>query len=297
MSLKPSLPVKKHNVRPVALAREAWGFVKARRYLWWIGLLAGLGQGYGMNPQVISRFDERLNPASLSQRLDTATTPVTMLLLIILLFLLLVWIFSVIAEAGLIRAVQESRLVTFRATLGAGRAALWPLIKLNVFVAVVSILLAFLVGFPILAAAASSSGPRLLVGGIGALFMLLYGLLLALLYPWMTRYVVLEKLRTLAAIGSAWRLFRRAARELILIGLGGLLLQVICSIAILATIAVAFVPLAFLTAWVVKGTAALTVIGVLLIGVLCVGVILAGVLTAVKSAYYTLAFGRLHGGA
>ena len=276
-----------------AVARDAWGLVKESRPLWWLGVLAGLGQGYGMNSQLSYRLDSG-DLQTIEQTVQRFSPGLAFVMLILVLLLLGVWVLSVMAEAGLMHGIlarKEGQSVSFRTALASGRPALWPLIKLNIVVAVFSFLFIFAVGLPAAIAVTASTG-GLVTGSAGVVLILAYGILLALLYPWMTRYVVLGKKSTREAIRSAWRLFRVNAGLVFRLGIGGLLLQVLGAVLIGIGVVILFIPL-FVAGILIFRSNPEVALWPVLLGVVSVALILAGVLTALKNAYYTLAFDRL----
>ena len=132
----------------------------------------------------------------------------------------------------------------------------------------------------------------MVAGAVGVLLILVYGVLLALLYPWMTRFVVLGRQSPIPAIRSAWQLLKTNTGLLIRLGLGGLLIQLVGVLAIgLATIVI-LIPLLVLGIIAFRSDPVL-VLWPILVGVVAVAIFLAGILTALKNAYYTLAYQKL----
>lgn len=301
MLLKQSSPAKNNVVRgngpspsAVSVLREGWSLVKESKALWWIGVLAGLGQGYGMNAQFSYRLDSS-DVDAFQQTVLRLTPGGSIALLLLVMLLLVIWIVSVMAEAGLMKSVlarKGGHHASFRSTLAQGRPGLWPLVKFNIVVALFSLFLILLIGMPAgIAIATSTTG--LFTGSIGVLLILVYGILLALLYPWMTRFVVLRNQSVRESVRSAWRLFRSQPGLLLKLGIGGLLVQVIGAVLIALILVILFVPLLIVAALIFRSNLEIALWPVLL-GILAVGLLLAGILTAVKNAYYTLAFDRIH---
>ena len=297
MSSRLSSPAKKADtdgtITARTLFRDAWALVSHSRALWWLGVVAGLGQGYGMNPQVTYQLDQG-KVRALETTISRSSPALTLIMLIAVLLLIAVWVVSMMAEAGLMRSVrekQEEKSTSFRSGLALGRPALWPLIKLNIVVAVFSFFLVLLVGIPAVVVLATNS-LGMVAGAVGVLLILVYGVLLALLYPWMTRFVVLGRQSPIPAIRSAWQLLKTNTGLLIRLGLGGLLIQLVGVLIIgLATIVI-LIPLLVLGIIAFRSDPVL-VLWPILVGVVAVAIFLAGILTALKNAYYTLAYQKL----
>lgn len=306
MLLKPSSPEKGDALgqspafgqvhsppSPIKVLRDAWELVRVSRALWWVGVLAGLGQGYGMNAQLAYRLDSE-DVVFLQQTIQRLTPTDSLLLLISILFLLVLWVFSVVAEAGLMKSVlarKDGHQVSFRSTLAEGRPNLWPLVKLNVVIAFFSFFFILTIGLPA-ALATSTSTTGLITGSIGIVLILIYGIMIALLYPWMTRFVVLRNHAVGEAIRSAWRLFRLRPGLLFKLGIGGLLVQVFGAVLLALILIILLVPLFIVEALIFRSSPELTSWPVLS-GLLVVGLLSVGILTAFKNAYYTLAFDRV----
>jgi hypothetical protein len=282
--------------RLVGLLLETWQTVVRFRSLWWLGIIAGLSQGYGINPQLTAQFDDRLHPSVWQPQLVTMAQQHILLVTVLVLFLLALWLLSVIAEAGLMKAVMSAaggENMRLGQGLSAGRPYLWRLIKLNLTLALLSLVIALAIGLPALQLLVAAPGLGLVTGWIGIVVFLIFAAILALLYPWMARYVVLEDRGTWRAIRSAWRLFRRIPQTLLSIGIAGLVLQLAVGLAVFLTVFVGVIPLLSLVRLATPEIAALVggVLFVLMIGI--VAFLLAGVMTALKNTYYTLAFRKL----
>lgn len=275
----------------VSVFREAWRLTIRHRFLWFLGILAGAGQGFGLNLELGRQLDRRLSYEYWQGKLVTVGPEIMGWLWIILVAILALWLFSLAAEAGMMKSVMAmtaNREARFFLGMREGRVYVWPFVKLTVLLAFLTISVGLLIGIPAAFLVSSASVLQIFTGSVGLLVVFLFGLLVGFLFPWITRYLVLRNHSVGASVESAFRLLRRNLWTLVSIGAFGVLWQMVVGLAII------FILLPFTIAAVAAAKlGSLPIFLLTLVILLVVGLPLFGLFTALKNAYYTLAFEKI----
>jgi hypothetical protein len=266
------------------LLLAAWRTVWPNRSLWWLGIIAGIGQVLVLDRQSTSRFLDPQGQAVLDP-----------LLLSVLLLGFMLWLSSLVAEAGLIRVVypiKRGQRPGFREGWQEGRIFLLPLIKVNLLLIFISLTVALLLGWPAVQLIKASPSIGLVTGGIGLGLFFVYCLILVLLYPWIIRYVVLGSLGSFPAIASSWQLFLRLPRMVFSVGLVGLIIRLTALFALLLILAALLPFIMYLGNLLDYYWIFVVFLGISVIVFFGLVLFALGIMTALHNVYFTLAFGE-----
>ena len=297
------------------LLSRSWQIVWNNKFLFVIGFLAALGSGGSGGGGGSSDFglsdSDFVDPANLFGRAELFWSQYGTLIIMGFCFLFLiglaVWLISLIAQAGLIDAVDridEGGSSSFGEAWAAGMSKLLPLVGLSLLLTVPFLL------FGIIAAGV---GVGAVVTDGGALFGLL-GIIIAcfacllvplaffiqLLYPFAQRAIVLEGKGAVASLSRGWHVIRENVGDaaiLIIIAIAISILYGFVTLILLVPFALIVLGPA-LAAGLIMGELGLMPILLGAGGLLCVGLVAAGVnaiLVTYRSTLMTLGYKHLAG--
>lgn len=222
------------------LLSRAWRIVWRNKYLFVLGFLAALGSGGQRSPQANYQITSGLNPNDLNQPLQQLRQfwaefgPLVLTLTAVVIVLgVIVWLLRLIAEAGLIDAVQQIEQTESPGLGGSFRAGgryLGRMIGLNL------VLYGPLWLFGLLMAAAGlvvfgsllvtqDMAPLRSIGVLGvclvpiACVLAIYGVVAAFVYPFAQRGIIITRLGVLDGIRHGWRVLGRHLGDIILLAL------------------------------------------------------------------------------
>ena len=222
------------------LLSRAWRIVWQNKYLFVLGFLAALGGGGQQTPQTNYQTSSGFGPDGMPGMLQELRQfwaefgPLVLTLVAVVIVLgLIVWLLRLIAEAGLIEAVQEieqGQAPGLGGSFRAGGRYLGRMIGLNLVlfgpVWLVGILMgaAALVAFG--AAITTQDAMPLRVFWPMAICLVplacilgLYGLVATFVYPFAQRSVIITRLGVLDGIRHGWRVLSRHLGDIILLAL------------------------------------------------------------------------------
>jgi hypothetical protein len=272
------------------------------RYLWWLGLLAGIGSGANFNPpdseQMGGKFKQIGDQAG---QWAQAHLPLV-IAAAVLLFLLLIalCVIALMARGGLIGAVQRierEEPATFRIGMGIGYHAFWRLLGAGLLVGLGAIVLIAILAAPIVALFIAEIWWAGVVLILVFLPILIFALILAnVLTEYASRFIVCEGQRIVNALGSAYALIRATKGQSALVWLMFVALSIGVGIALLIVVVLVGGPL-FLLGMAIYGAAglAMTIVYAAVFGLafLFAVLLVAGITTVFLSSYWTLAYLQL----
>lgn len=314
---------------------RAFNIVLKHRALWLLGFLASLasstgstfnfnppsgsfspaGPGDSLSPELERFFDQ------LSQNAGLIFAGLAGFLCVALVISIVLWLVSIIASGGLVGGVQqieETGTTTFGSAWSVGISKFWPLLGLNVLLAlpgiVLLVLFLVLLGgslIPFLAGAATgderaavgfAGGVLLLMcgGGVLACIGLIYLLLASALYVFGERAIVIENLGVFDALRKGWEVFRNNLGNIILIALLMFVISIVIGFvtAIVAGLLFAPVLVSILLGVSNEGSVGIAtiILGALtFIVVIIISAIIAALFTAFYSTTWTLAYRQFTG--
>ena len=306
------------------LLTDAWRIVWRNKFLFILGFLAALGGTSGSGSNNFSyTFDVDELPPGFERNLDLFLdqwVPIVLGLLCLVLFLVIIfWLISLTAQAGLISAaarLEDGEKVSLGAAFGAGLSKLGRMIGIYLILYDPFILLGILLVVMALALAGTAIGYELsnttnalepvlaslsiVITCVALLFCILLPLLLVvtIILPFAQRAAVLEDYGVIASIGRGWRVITTNLGEAAIL----VLLVLAISIGYGLVVAMIMFPLAFLAFMpmfinlVIEGSPGAGNFLALVCGGLAIG-LLAAILNALWTTYrstiMTLAYRRL----
>lgn len=318
---------------------RAFKIVLKHRALWLLGFLASLagsignafnfnppsssfspaGPGDSLSPELERFFDQ------LSQNAGVIFAGLAGLLCVTLVISIVLWLVSIIASGGLVGGVQqieETGTTTFGSAWSVGISKFWPLLGLNVLLALpgIALLALFLVLLVLVlfgnslalsdaaatgderAAVASLGGALLLIcgGGVLACIGLIYLLLASALQVFGERAIVIENLGVFDALRKGWEVFRNNLGNIILIALLMFVISIVVGFVTAIVAGLLFAPvlagiLLSVSSEGSVGTATI-VLGVLTFTVvIIISAIIAALFTVFYSTTWTLAYRQFTG--
>jgi hypothetical protein len=304
------------------LIRDAWETTWHNRFLWIFGLLGGAAAGSWSGVNFQRPASPATTPASLESSIEPinawiALHPELVLSIVVgtVVILLTLGVVSFIAQGGLTEATVE--LAQHQPTsLGhawrLGVHYFWRFFALSVLIAVVSVLVAAIVG----AAAVAILGPAFFLGtiptgvglalaialGIAALVVVIpLAIIISISVAFAQRSIVVEEVGATVALRHGWRLMREHLADSLLTWLIGLALSLATTIGVaVETAAVGGLLLLLgLALWAVVGaTAVLVAYAALAIGLTILAFLVGeGIAGTFLWDYWTLAYLQLRGGA
>jgi hypothetical protein len=316
------------------ILKRAAQIVWRYKFLWALGFLVALGSGGGSGGGNNSGWRESFDPGSQAAvEMERAAAHLEQfwaayagafigLLCLGLLVGLVFWLVKLVAEAGLVDAVnkiEDGQKASFAQAMSGGAAALLRMIGLKIILALPIFLIVGLIGLlgvglfgGTIAAAVSESS-----AGVGAMLGAL-GLFLACLIPLLcvifilaiviffidlfaVRGIVIRNLGVVAALQHSWSVIRGNLLEVILLGLILLVIGFLFSLAVGA----ALLPLGFLFAaptifsLLANDSVSFGAVATTGVGLICLGIaaaVLNSIWIAYQSTAYTLAYRYFIGG-
>lgn len=208
------------------IIRRAFQITIRYRFLWVFGFVIALASGGGGFRSFSYSSDFGQSFANLG-RFATAYLAVLILIgLILFLLWLVIWILSLISQAGLVSSVSKiegGQETSLGDGFSIGAHYFWRVLGLSITLGLIIFLLVLLILVPIVVAVvifASQSeavGAGLAVPGIFCLvlslmliifLLVLFSAFLGVIFIYALRYIVLKDERVFASIGAAWRLVR-----------------------------------------------------------------------------------------
>jgi hypothetical protein len=213
------------------LLSRSWEIVWNNKFLFVLGLLAALGSGGGSGGggSNYSFGDGDFDiPIDLAGRAELFWSQYGFLIItavcVLLLIGIVIWLISLVAQAGLIDAVDridEGQSSSFGEAWAAGTSKLLSLVGLSLLLTVPFIIFGLI-------AAAVSAGAVLTDGGsifalLGvivaclACFIVLLAIFIQILYPFAQRAIVLENSGAVASISRGWNVMRESVGDTVIL--------------------------------------------------------------------------------
>jgi hypothetical protein len=302
------------------LLSRAWNIIWNNKFMMVLGFLAALGAGGGG-----TNFNFNLGggdfdlPPGVAQNLERMLEQMAPLFVglgcLVLLLGIAVWLLRLAAQAGMIDAaarIDAGEKMTFGRAFNAGLARLLPMVGLNLVLFGFFIILGIValvgliatVGVAVVGALAGDGNLEAMIAGFG-LILVCVGLLVcvsiplytivAVIYPFAQRGLVLQNLGVMASISHGWNMIKRNLGDVLIL----IVLFVFLQIVVGFVTALVLIPLAvlvmgpalfnMLAAGAVGIGSVLTLIG----GGICLGILAAivnAILVAFRSTTVTLAY-------
>lgn len=301
----------------MGIIKRGWSHTWNNKFLWALGFLAALGSGgaysnsgrYTFNSDDASAMSAWMTP----ERAAALTGGIIAFACIGFIVGIILWLVSLSARGGLIRAVADLELGTGKPTFGEAFRAGWKhvgrLVGMTILLYIVPtiLILVLVVGFITVIGGAAVMGsnmddPSGLMAGIGGLSLVFLCLLcllipfmiiLEFIYPFAFRGIVLRGMGARESLRHGWAVLKENLGEIIILGLGfffiGLVVALV-ALAILAPVAliagVPFMALMRSDATALQGI--LVALGLLVTVV--VSALISAITTSWQSSTFTLAY-------
>lgn len=301
------------------LFSRAWEITWENKYLWVLGFLVALGTGGG-GSSGRANFNTGGGTGTGTQFenfFEQYGALLAGLVCLVLIIGIVLWLVRMVAEAGLINAVErieEGGKLTLGEAFSSGTPFLGRMVVLNLLIYLPVIVATVLgvgtvlaIGGATIFGAAAADSPEAIVGSLGILFpclclliclIAILGIAIGLIYPFAARHAVLGNMGAIDSIRNGWNLFRNNLGEVIVIWLIFFVIGLVFSFIAAAVL----LPLGFLAAGpafvraMSGGEVGVLEIAPIVVGGLCIGVLGAlinSVLTTYQSAVFTLAYREL----
>ncbi len=213
------------------IIKRAFQITIKHRFLWVFGFIVALAGGGGGFRSFSYSSDSGQSFANVG-RWATAYLAVLILIgLILFLLWLVMWIFSVISQAGLVGSVnkiESNEETSLGDGFSIGAHYFWRVLGLSIILGLIILFLVLLILVPVVAAIvvlvsqSKTAGAGLAVAAIFCLvlaiifvilLLVLFSAFLGVIFIYALRYIVLKDERVFASIGEAWRLVRANLSE------------------------------------------------------------------------------------
>jgi hypothetical protein len=213
------------------LLSRSWEIVWNNKFLFVLGLLAALGSGGGGSGGGGNfRFSDTdfAVPGEMVGRADLFWSQYGFLIIaaicVLLLIGIVIWLISLVAQAGLISAVDRID-EGFASSLGeawaAGMSKLLSLVGLSLLLAVPFIIFGLIAAAVGVGAFLTDGGPVFALFGVIvaclACFVALLAIFIQILYPFAQRAIVLENSGAVASISRGWHVMRESIGDTIIL--------------------------------------------------------------------------------
>lgn len=239
------------------ILKTSWEIVKSRPYLWVLGILAGGGLsvpnfgGWNFDQNDLKkdfgsikdfRFGEVAGATTLGFDWFSDLTLISFLIALVVLFFVFI-IISTIFRGGLIHSVKEiahRRESNLQLAWQAGKKAFWPLFGLQwLTLLIVVLFLGPLVTVMYLISLTNNSElvtnvdlAVIAFGIIWGIILIAFFVLISLIYPYIERRLVLEKVGVKKAVREGVRFFRTHWLEIVIVALIGFALALAWTLAL-----------------------------------------------------------------
>ena len=300
---------------------RAWEITWEHKYLWVLGFLVALGTGGGGSGSRTNFSTGGTPSPEVAGQMENFYGQYGPLLIglgcLIFIIGIVLWLVRMVAEAGLISAVdriEQGSKMTLAEAFSSGTPFLGRMIVVNLVLYLPFILVALVgagscvvLGGAALFGAAAADAPEAALGSLGVLIpfacllacaLVILGILVGAVYPFAARSAVLGNMGAIDSIRYAWNLFRRRLADVLVIWIVLILVGLVFGFAA----GLILVPLAFLAAGpalfnaMSGGSFGAAEIATVVVGGLCIGVLAAlinAVLTTYQSSVFTLAYRQL----
>jgi hypothetical protein len=213
------------------LLSRSWEIVWNNKFLFVLGLLAALGSGGGGSGGGGNfRFSDTdfAVPGEMVSRADLFWSQYGFLIIaavcVLLLIGIVIWLISLVAQAGLISAVDridEGFASSFGEAWAAGMSKLLSLVGLSLLLAVPFIIFGLIAAAVGVGAVLTDGGPVFALFGVIvaclACFVALLAIFIQILYPFAQRAIVLENSGAVASISRGWHVMRESIGDTIIL--------------------------------------------------------------------------------
>jgi hypothetical protein len=213
------------------LLSRSWEIVWNNKFLFVLGLLAALGSGGGGSGGGGNfRFSDTdfAVPGEMVGRADLFWSQYGFLIIaaicVLLLIGIVIWLISLVAQAGLISAVDridEGFASSFGEAWAAGMSKLLSLVGLSLLLAVPFIIFGLIAAAVGVGAFLTDGGPVFALFGVIvaclACFVALLAIFIQILYPFAQRAIVLENSGAVASISRGWHVMRESIGDTIIL--------------------------------------------------------------------------------
>jgi hypothetical protein len=207
------------------IIRRAFEITIRRRFLWVFGFIVALAGGGG-GFRGFSYFSDSGQSMARLGRFATAYLGVLILVgLILFLLWLVIWILSLISQAGLVSSVnkiERGEETSLGDGFSIGAHYFWRVLGLSIILGLIIFFLVLLIALPVVAVIIFASQANAVGAGLAvpAIFCLVLGIIflvfllvlfaafLGVIFIYALRYIVLKDKRVFISIGEAWRLIR-----------------------------------------------------------------------------------------
>lgn len=289
------------------MLRRSFSIVKNRKYLWFLGILAG-ASGSGMNSYGGSGNGWDTNSGTnvnMEQFFNTISTWIQSHIVLIMVVAgvliaigLTFWILSVMAQAGLINAadrIDSGEESSFMQSMRFGWHKFWRVVGINLLLGLLTFGILLAVATPAILLAVTQAWPLFALYLVPAiLFTILSIIVVGIVSRYALRFAVVTGSGIMDSIRQGYGLMKSKKKESSLLFLMNILIGIISGIVVFIAVVVMILALGLLglVIWLASSSVIAVIIYAVLAVVLSVSImmLLGGFFSAITSTYWTLAF-------